>query len=134
MAVFWRSKKEKKNKLGIPFQSMKYCCRCCKYCQDETKNSCTDFFFLLSLRVLERGEWLKKEKKGDFTHSPTGLISTLLKYPQRSGVFFLVYLFPPSLCHAFNGKRFPIGSALEVAPAFISLIFRTERCIRRAVG
>lgn len=42
---------------------------------------------------------------------------------------FLLFFFP---CHAFNGSLFPIGSALEVAPASISLISLT--CIRLAVG
>lgn len=107
----------RKNKLGIRFQSMKYCCCHCKYCQDETKNSCT--VFLWSLRVLWGGERLKKEgrreKRGDDSLS-TGLTITL-RNPQRT---VCVCLFFP--CHAFYRGLFPVGSALEVAPASVSLI------------
>lgn len=59
-----------------------------------------------------------EKKKRDDPLSPTGLITTLPK--AHRGEVLVVVFFP---CHAFNGGLFPVGSALEVAPASVSLIF-----------
>lgn len=119
----WLSSWDWKNKLGVCFQSMKYCCCYCKYSQDETKNSCT--VFLLSLSATE-GESGWKEK-GGIKISQTELKTTL---PGNTIGFVFLSFF---LYHAFSGAPFPVGSALEVAPASVSLIF-TDRTMHQASG
>lgn len=110
----------RKINLEYVFKVWNICCCYCKYCQDETKNSCT-VFSIITLSATEGWEWLKKDGwkiKRDDPLSPTGLMTTLPKKPteERFCFFFLP-------CHAFNGALFPVGSALEVTPASVPLIF-----------
>lgn len=78
----WLSWWNPKNKLGICFQSMKYCCYC-KYCLDESKNSCTVFY---QSRVGKKLSTLL-----------TGLVTTLMRKKKTPSGFDFVYRSLPCL-------------------------------------
>lgn len=77
----------------------------------------------------KREGWKQKKRKRDDPLSLCGLT----KKPTEERFWLLFWVFFP--CHAFNGGLFPVGSALEVAPASVSLIFgRQNDALRLAVG
>lgn len=79
----------------------------------------------MGVRVVKKR---RVKKKREMTHSTNWTHNHSSKRPTEEFFFF----FP---CHAFNGGLFPVGSALEVAPASVSLIFADRTMLYRlAVG
>lgn len=109
MAVFSQSEK----KLGTNFQIMKYYCCCCKYGQDEKRITLIAVQFSIITQCARKRRKQNKEgekMRDDWTRNHSS---------HRGEDFF------KTPHHAFNGGLFPVGSALEVAPACLL----TERCI-----